>query len=96
MDSKKRGVGSRVDVMDKIENRKIKNRESAILSRENKKREMMELQRSNALLSQEVEILKKMLCDAYGSNRGVENYITDTLSDRMNEISYTKPEVFEV
>ena len=47
MDSKKRGLSTHVNVVDKIEDRKIKNRESAMLSRENKKQEMLALQREN-------------------------------------------------
>ena len=47
MNDKKKGLDIQTNVIDKIEDRKIKNRESAMLSRENKRQEMLALQRDN-------------------------------------------------
>ena len=46
------------------------------------------------MLSRENEILKEMLCEAYGSYDGIEQFITNNVTKCMNDGMVPKPEVF--
>lgn len=87
-------VHSMEQILDKAAERRIKNRESACLSRENKRREFMELEREKDLLSRENEILKKMLCEVYGSFNGVEHIIANNVKRCMEQELLARPEAF--